>query len=133
MRAFNFFISLCLLLIGQTCYVSAEQQQGGNSGFRVLEIGNVAPQCSITVNQCYFVMAVNADAELAYVIADDVEEDDTESLPATRYDFLAHSFAAPACLSYASLLRHPSNCFKAPPIIVGQKIDRCILQGVFRI
>jgi hypothetical protein len=130
MRVVVLFLCLCFLLPKGNAFIYAATQDHNFSQTVVQQKGQ---DHTANPDDCAVISPRHPETELKYLIGDDVEDEDNNDSPVTVISLTTKWQPADACPSFVFILKHPSNCFKSTPRLIGQAPDLCLLQGVFRI
>ena len=134
MRVVVLFLCLCFLLPKGNSFIHAATQQHGDKHTAAQQAGqNSQVSLANTPKDCAVFTQPQLETELKYIISDEAEDEDSNDFPTPAFRLPAKNHLTGAYPSFVSILKHPSNCFKAAPPRVGPAPDLCLLQGVFRI
>lgn len=131
MRVVVLFLCLCFLLPKGNAFIYATTQ---HQHFSQTVVHQTGQDYLTNPDDCAVITPRHPETELNYLIGDDLEDDDNNDFPIPAFSLSIRWQPADAPYpSFVSILKHPSNCFKPTPRLVGQAPDLRLLQGVFRI
>ena len=132
MRIVAIFACLCFLLIMGDASIHAGVQQT-NCGYAIVHASSAKVSANSTVDTYPNATDPNQTKELAYIISDDVEDEDVSDFASSKDRLPARPHAVHTFLNSPPCLKQQDKCFKSRPFYFWPVTSKHILHQVFRI